>query len=162
MHEIYHVIYKTSNDKSSMTFIVFCPICRYTCDIKMLELWHCPRGIRYMYEYCHSISRTRRVCRWHLQVKSKIYVLFKCLYSSNCHQGCSGCKRMVVVSSSPDHDEVYPIQHYVIVCHILTAGQDFPLGTPVSFTNKTYRHDIAEILLKMAINTITLTHWTLT
>jgi hypothetical protein len=72
--------------------------------------------------------------------------------------GCSGCKRMVVVSSSPDHDEVYPIQHYVIVCHIPTAGHDFPLGTLVSSTNKTYRHDIAEILLKMAINTITLTH----
>jgi hypothetical protein len=28
------------------------------------------------------------------------------------------------------------------------------LGTPVSSTNKTDRHDIAEILLKMALNTI--------
>jgi len=28
-------------------------------------------------------------------------------------------------------------------------------GTPVSFTNKTYHHDIAEILLKVALNTIT-------
>jgi hypothetical protein len=29
--------------------------------------------------------------------------------------------------------------------------------TPVSSTNKTCRHDIAEILLKVALNTITLT-----
>ena len=32
----------------------------------------------------------------------------------------------------------------------------FP-GTPVSSTNKTDRHDITEILLKVALNTITLT-----
>jgi hypothetical protein len=30
------------------------------------------------------------------------------------------------------------------------------LGTPVSSTNKTDRHDITEILLKVALNTITL------
>jgi hypothetical protein len=30
-------------------------------------------------------------------------------------------------------------------------------GTPVSSTNKTDRHDIIEILLKVALNTITLT-----
>jgi hypothetical protein len=30
----------------------------------------------------------------------------------------------------------------------------FSLGTPVSSTNKTDRHDIAEILLKVALNTI--------
>jgi hypothetical protein len=28
-------------------------------------------------------------------------------------------------------------------------------GPPVSSTNKTHRHDIAEILLKVALNTIT-------
>jgi hypothetical protein len=33
----------------------------------------------------------------------------------------------------------------------------FSPGIPVSFTNKTYHHDIAERLLKMALNTITLT-----
>jgi len=30
----------------------------------------------------------------------------------------------------------------------------FSAGTPVSSTNKTDRHDIAEILLKVALNTI--------
>ena len=34
----------------------------------------------------------------------------------------------------------------------------FTPGTPVSFTNKTGSHDIAEILLKVTLNTITLTH----
>jgi hypothetical protein len=33
----------------------------------------------------------------------------------------------------------------------------FSPGPPVSYTNKTDRHDIAEILLKVALNTITLT-----
>jgi hypothetical protein len=39
----------------------------------------------------------------------------------------------------------------------LTTGRWFSLDTPVSSTNKTYRHDITEILLKVALNTITLT-----
>ena len=36
----------------------------------------------------------------------------------------------------------------------LATGQWFSLGTPVSSTNKTDRHNIAEILLKVVINTI--------
>jgi len=30
----------------------------------------------------------------------------------------------------------------------------FSLGSPISSTNKTYRHDITEILVKVALNTI--------
>jgi hypothetical protein len=55
------------------------------------------------------------------------------------------------------HDEVYSIQHYVIVCLWLATGRCFYLGTSISSTNKTDRHDITEILLKVALNTITLT-----
>ena len=40
------------------------------------------------------------------------------------------------------------------VCQWFETGQWFSLGTPVSSTNKTYLHDIAEILLKMAICTM--------
>jgi hypothetical protein len=48
-------------------------------------------------------------------------------------------------------------QHRVIkVCQWLVTGQWFSLGTLVSSTNKTDRHDITEILLKVALNTITL------
>jgi len=42
-----------------------------------------------------------------------------------------------VVSSNPIHGTVYPIQHYVI-----------------KFVNKTDRHNITEILLKVVLNTI--------
>jgi hypothetical protein len=40
------------------------------------------------------------------------------------------------------------------VCQWLAVGRWFSVGTPVSSTNKTDRHDIAEILLKVALNTI--------
>ena len=43
------------------------------------------------------------------------------------------------------------------VCHWHAAGQWFSLGTTVSSTNKTNCHNISEILLKVALNTITLT-----
>jgi hypothetical protein len=41
---------------------------------------------------------------------------------------------------------------------ILVTGQWFSPGTPVSSINKTDQHDIAEILLKGALNTITVTY----
>jgi hypothetical protein len=40
------------------------------------------------------------------------------------------------------------------VCQWLATGQWFSPGPPVSSTNKTDRHNIAEILLKLALNTI--------
>jgi hypothetical protein len=40
------------------------------------------------------------------------------------------------------------------VCQWLAAGRWFSPGAPVSFTNKTDLHDITEILLKVALNTI--------
>ena len=60
-----------------------------------------------------------------------------------------------VVSLNPVHGEVYSIQHYVIkfASDLLQVG-GFSSSTPVSSTNKTDRHDITEILLKVALNTI--------
>jgi len=40
------------------------------------------------------------------------------------------------------------------VCQWLTTGRWFSPDTPVSSTNKTDHHDIIEILLKVAFNTI--------
>ena len=40
------------------------------------------------------------------------------------------------------------------VRHLLATGGWFSPDTPVSSSNKTDRHDIAEILLKVALNTI--------
>ena len=46
-------------------------------------------------------------------------------------------------------------QHNVIkFVSDLRQVDGFPRGTPVSSTNKTDRHDITEILLKVALNTI--------
>ena len=36
----------------------------------------------------------------------------------------------------------------------LATGQWFSPGAPISFTNRTDRHDITEILLKVALSTI--------
>ena len=62
-----------------------------------------------------------------------------------------------VVSSNPAHGEVYSIQHYVIkFVSDIASNLWFSPGTLVSFTNKTDCHDITEILLKVALNTIIL------
>jgi hypothetical protein len=50
-----------------------------------------------------------------------------------------GCTRLAAAS-----DKVY---------QLLAHGQWFSPGTPASSTTKTGRHDIAEILLKVALNT---------
>ena len=63
-----------------------------------------------------------------------------------------------VVILNPPHGEVYSMQHYVIkVSQRLAAGRWFSPCTQVSSTNLTGRHDIAKILLKVVLNTITLT-----
>ena len=59
-----------------------------------------------------------------------------------------------VLSLNPVHGEVYSIQHYVI--KFVSDLQWFSPGTPVSSTNKTDHHDITEILLNVALNTINL------
>jgi hypothetical protein len=50
-----------------------------------------------------------------------------------------GCTRLAATS-----DKVY---------QLLAYGRWFSAGTPATSTTKTGRHDIAEILLKMALNT---------
>jgi hypothetical protein len=58
-----------------------------------------------------------------------------------------------VVSSNLDEGEEHTIV-YDKVCQRLSADPWFSPVTQVSSTNKTGRHDIAEILLKVALNTI--------
>jgi hypothetical protein len=60
-----------------------------------------------------------------------------------------------VVSSYPAHGKVYLIQHYVIkfVCDLRQV--DGFLQVLGSSTNKTDHHDITEILLKVALSTMT-------
>jgi hypothetical protein len=58
-----------------------------------------------------------------------------------------------IVSSNPVHGEMYSIQHYVIkfVSDLRQVG-----GFLQVLTNKTDCHDLTEILLKVALNTINL------
>jgi hypothetical protein len=60
------------------------------------------------------------------------------------------------VSLNPANGEVYLIQHYVIKVVSGLRQVWFSPGSPVSSTNKTDCHNITEILLKVALNTITL------
>ena len=65
-----------------------------------------------------------------------------------------------LVSSNPAHGKMYPIHYnwYNIIKFVSDLWQvcGFLSGTMVSSTNKTDSH-IIEILLKVALNTITLT-----
>ena len=82
-----------------------------------------------------------------------------------------GCDRIVVVFTTTDAISTYHhwccelesrsgrgVQHYVIKCvsDLRKFGGFFP-GPPVSSTNKGGCHDITEILLKVALTTITQT-----
>ena len=64
-----------------------------------------------------------------------------------------------VVSLNPTYDLIGVLYTTLCdkVCQWLAAGQWFSPVTQISSTNKTDHHDIAEILLKVALNTKTLT-----
>ena len=62
-----------------------------------------------------------------------------------------------VVSSNTVHGEVYSIQHYVIKFENLSVTPDRSVvfsGYSGFLHNKTDRHEITEISLKVALNTI--------
>ena len=61
-----------------------------------------------------------------------------------------------VVSWNPVQGEVNSTTLGGKVFQCLATSRWFSPGTPVSSTNKTERHDITELLLKVALNTITI------
>ena len=85
-----------------------------------------------------------------------IYKIYIFQYGPKSIRGHRGCDCMAftpnVVSSKPAHFEVYQIKHQV-----MKFVSVFFSGTPFFSTNKTDCHDITEILLKVALNTTTLT-----
>ena len=62
-----------------------------------------------------------------------------------------------VASLNPTQAGILDTTLYDKVCQWLAPGRWFSLGPPVSSTNKTDCHDITEILLKVVLNTLTLT-----
>jgi len=77
-----------------------------------------------------------------------------------------GCERMVIGFSTTyvaNHTNYVLVRIYIRVrcttlcnkvCQWIETGRWFSSGPPVSSTTKTARHDIAEIFLKVALNTI--------
>ena len=61
------------------------------------------------------------------------------------------------VSLNPAHGEVYSMQHYVIKFVSALRRSMVFTGYSVPSTNKTDRHDITELLLKVLLNTIVIT-----
>ena len=114
--------------------------------------------------------------KWeNIKIHVKIYfrVSNKTMYSSNIRKGlswswsygswiynylCNQCLSPLTLRVRiPFMQGVLNTTLCVKVCQWLAAGRWFSPGTPVSSTNKTDRHDITEILLKVALNTITIT-----
>jgi hypothetical protein len=60
---------------------------------------------------------------------------------------------LIVISLNPVHGEVSSIQHYVIKL-VSDLRRWFSVHTSVFSTNETERHDEAEILFKVTLNTI--------
>jgi hypothetical protein len=96
-------------------------------------------------------------------VVQKHFLLANCLFGTSYTQG--RINSIIVplpwakqFCSNPAHDEVYLKQHYVIkFVSELRQVDVFFSGKPVFSTNKTDRHDITEIFLKVVLKTITLT-----
>ena len=72
------------------------------------------------------------------------------------HAECDIFSKLFHLSKYTCVDEVYSIQQYMIqfVSDLRQVGCFS--GTPISSTNKTDHHDITEILMKVALNTINL------
>jgi hypothetical protein len=121
-----------------------------------LWLWLYGRCIVHRHHPTQKCENTLLVL--HYTLKKKTPVDCKCLYftchiicSNDCGSGGRYCEfefwsgRGVLDTTLCD-----------IVCQWLAKGQWFSSGPLVSSTNKTDHHDITEILLKVALNTINL------
>ena len=64
---------------------------------------------------------------------------------------------MPIITKACSWRGVHDTTLYDNVCQLLAVDQWFSSGTLISSTNKTDHHDITEILLKVALNTITIT-----
>ena len=110
---------------------------------------------RFLAQIICTCSNTVTFCK-HMYMYNCLFVLLDHSISTN---RCFLTTK--VVSSNPVHGEVYSTQQYVIklLSDLRQVGRTFSPSTPVSSTNKTDRHDIAEILLKVSLSTINQTQY---
>ena len=107
----------------------------------------------------HSVTKVpiKKICVHHKQIIWNLYTLLTRDHKKQAkfdywlhHIFCSGVPYHT-------HGDVYSIQQYVIkLVSNLWQVCGFLWGTLISATNKTERHDITEIFLKVALNTLTL------
>ena len=119
----------------------------------------------------HTIYIFHFICCscWRVCICNQLYYTIYFTLISIVFQGRRGCDRMVVGFTTmcairahhPWICEFLPISWRRVldttlcdtICQWLATGWWFSLGPPVSSTNTTDRHDINEILLKVALNT---------
>ena len=118
-----------------------------------------------LYSVCHHIDLIKGYCNYIKLIHLSCRTFFITVELPLSIWGHRGRDRMVVGSylynQSYHHwcckfesQSGRGVQHYVKVCQWLATGRWFSPGPPVSATNKTDCHDITEILLKVALNTI--------
>ena len=108
-----------------------------------------------LFNYLFPLYSSPPLCRWSLW--SRLYGSL--IYNNLCNQCLLPLKLWVWI----------PIRRGVLgttlcdkFCQWLAAGRWFSPSTPVASVNKTDRHNITEILFKVALNIITLTFGILT
>ena len=152
-----------------------CKSCQNYIKVKQENLFHrnigrkksFETGIFLVFRYSHPLSRLSIQCSKivntnhpikikHFHTLFVIYIWWPWSYGSwiynyLCNQCLSPLKLWVRI---PLRQDVLNTTLCDEVCQWLATGRLFSLCTPVSSTNKTDRHDITEILLKVALSTI--------
>ena len=108
-----------------------------------------------MHDHCHSLygymTTVKWICKLKFQIKEEpswSWSYGSWIYNNLCNQCLLPLKLWVWI---PFRWGVLDTTLCNKVCQWLATGRWF---SPVSSTNRTYRHDITEILLKVALNTI--------
>ena len=101
---------------------------------------------------CHVTLSNRYHTKDGRELWSSVRLSSSCSTSGTCHVTSVG-------DTSLDHNHnckcyTWPELSFVTFNFSIARGRWFSPGTPASSTTKTGRHDIAEILLKVALNTI--------
>jgi hypothetical protein len=117
------------------------------------------------YNFCSSLQLHQIFVKINIKMNKVIIHLgiimqiFKVFYAGTCIffiQNCINCQSYLHLRCEFESLSWRSVQHYEIKFSQWPAGRCFSPGTPVSSSYTTDRHDIAEILLKDALNTITL------
>jgi hypothetical protein len=118
-----------------------------------------PAAYGYLVHVCIcQLKRYSRACDFYHDVIDGILLLTRRLLNQNCPVASKILQLPMqsvskVVSTNLTQSEVYSIQF----CQWLATSLWFSPGIPASSINKTGRHDITEISLNVALNTISLT-----